>query len=441
MRIAYFSPLNPKRSGISDYSEELLPFLAQKGLKIDVFIDEGYQPSNKNITKMFKCLSYTEFESYNQNAPYDLCLYHMGNNTTYHEYIYEQILKMPGIVILHDYALHHFIAMRTFARNKYDEYIAEMEYNYGPEGVKLARDTIEGRIRPLWETSSLDYPANRRVLENALGVIVHSNFVREKVQANGYSGLIETVPMHCIDIEKVSREQLIKARRELKIDDQLQVFASFGLVSSAKRIETILNVLARYVLVNPNFKYFLIGEILPGHDFRGKVKELNLDNHVVFSEYVDLDMFKKYMIATDICLNLRFPTQGETSATLSRILGMGKCTFVSNVGSFKDIPDNAVIKIDVSPQEEDILFDKLVELYKQPKLVFEYSENAYDYISKNCTVEKSASQYYEFCKRVLKVKKIDSTLENISECLLDIDISDEKIILALSQELVGMGIN
>jgi len=29
MKLAYFSPLRPQRSGISDYSEELLPYLAR----------------------------------------------------------------------------------------------------------------------------------------------------------------------------------------------------------------------------------------------------------------------------------------------------------------------------------------------------------------------------------------------------------------------------
>ena len=31
MRLAYFSPLNPQPSGISDYSEELLPYLRGGG--------------------------------------------------------------------------------------------------------------------------------------------------------------------------------------------------------------------------------------------------------------------------------------------------------------------------------------------------------------------------------------------------------------------------
>ena len=44
MRIAYFSPLNPIKSGVSDYSEELLEYLAGFG-RIELFIDD-YRPSS-----------------------------------------------------------------------------------------------------------------------------------------------------------------------------------------------------------------------------------------------------------------------------------------------------------------------------------------------------------------------------------------------------------
>ena len=40
MRLAFFSPLSPKPSGISDYSEALLPHLAQHVERIDVFIED-----------------------------------------------------------------------------------------------------------------------------------------------------------------------------------------------------------------------------------------------------------------------------------------------------------------------------------------------------------------------------------------------------------------
>ncbi len=51
MRLAYFSPLNPQPSGISDYSEELLPYLAAQA-EITLFVD-GFEPTNRAIRDRF----------------------------------------------------------------------------------------------------------------------------------------------------------------------------------------------------------------------------------------------------------------------------------------------------------------------------------------------------------------------------------------------------
>ena len=63
MEIAYFSPLTPIKSGISDYSEnDLLPSL-KKYCNIELIIDKGYKPSNKLIKENFKILSYEKFQN------------------------------------------------------------------------------------------------------------------------------------------------------------------------------------------------------------------------------------------------------------------------------------------------------------------------------------------------------------------------------------------
>ena len=56
MRLAYFSPLNPLQSGISDYSEELLPALAERA-DIDLFVD-GFEPVNRAIRETFRINDY-----------------------------------------------------------------------------------------------------------------------------------------------------------------------------------------------------------------------------------------------------------------------------------------------------------------------------------------------------------------------------------------------
>jgi hypothetical protein len=60
-----------------------------------------------------------------------------------------------------------------------------------------------------------------------------------------------------------------------------------------------------------------------------------------------------YIDAADICLNLRYPYNGESSGSLARILAKGKCVIVNDLGSFSEIPDNSCVKLP-SPELLDI---------------------------------------------------------------------------------------
>src|SRR4051794_16867753 len=98
MRLAYFSPLSPKRSGISDYSEELLPYLAQ-GAEITLFVD-GLEPTNEEVVSRFEICDYLKQpESLRRLASFDAILYHMGNDHRYHTGIFEAMTKYPGILV------------------------------------------------------------------------------------------------------------------------------------------------------------------------------------------------------------------------------------------------------------------------------------------------------------------------------------------------------
>src|SRR5438093_10682676 len=78
-RIAYLSPLNPAPSGISDYSEELLPYLAQYA-EITLYIDEHLRPSNPELARHLAVLPIGRLERDQRRRPYDALLYHMGNS-------------------------------------------------------------------------------------------------------------------------------------------------------------------------------------------------------------------------------------------------------------------------------------------------------------------------------------------------------------------------
>src|SRR5690348_15854043 len=100
MRIAFFSPMPPARSGIADYSEALLESLRSLG----------------------------EVEVFSQAAPdfdtrrYDVLLYQVGNNG-YHGFVYETALRHPGVLVMHESNLLHLIAALTIKRGDWNVYV------------------------------------------------------------------------------------------------------------------------------------------------------------------------------------------------------------------------------------------------------------------------------------------------------------------------------
>src|SRR5882672_5881750 len=122
MKLAYFSPLNPQPSGISDYSEELLPYLAADA-EITLFVD-GFEPSNPDIRAQFTYRDYRRNPGVLQTLnDYDAVVYHMGNDHRYHAGMLEVMREHPGIVVFHDFALQDFFLGLSQASGRIEVYL------------------------------------------------------------------------------------------------------------------------------------------------------------------------------------------------------------------------------------------------------------------------------------------------------------------------------
>src|SRR5688500_6255056 len=100
-RIAYCSPVNPAPSGISDYSEELLPFLGQYG-EITLFVEDGLRPTNPQVAAEIEVLPLRRLPRELRRRRYDGLLYHLGNSPA-HAGIWRAAQRIPGVVVLHDF--------------------------------------------------------------------------------------------------------------------------------------------------------------------------------------------------------------------------------------------------------------------------------------------------------------------------------------------------
>ncbi len=432
MKIAFFTPLNPMKSGISDFSEELLPELA-KYMKIDLFIDD-YKPTNRSIIDNFKIYNIKEFYKDDIRKQYDEYIYHIGNNEKYHEKIVECAIKYPGIVELHDISLHHMLAATTLAKGNKNKYIEEMEYCHGRIGRDTAIKFINGEIPPPWETDSLKFTVNKRIIDSSKAIIVHSDFAEQMIKGICNKPII-TILLHTADIEENYIEMQRNARDKLGIRQDELLISSFGFVTRSKRVEQILYSLKKVKDSGVNFKYLIVGEVPKGSGLKNRICDLGLKNNVEVKGYVDLDLFKEYMKAIDICMNLRYPIQGETSASLHRALGMGKVVFVSDIGPFKDYPDDVVIKIPIDHDEIDCIYKNIIKVFSHKDFCKKIRRNAIQFSKKFCSLESNSLRYYNFIRCINREQYFEENISNIfADKLFELSINDFKVIRALCEK-------
>jgi glycosyltransferase involved in cell wall biosynthesis len=337
-RVAYFSPLSPDPSGISDYSEELLPDLAEHW-EIDLFVD-GYQPTHP-ATDRHCIVDCDQVDPIPLLADYDAVLYHIGNSES-HDYIYDTLLRWPGLVVLHELSLQHLLAFRTVAAGRKDVYLSEMRRQHGREGADRARLTLWGSKPAPWEFDPVDYPLNRRVIGQATGVLVHSEFVARGVLEVAPDLLVYKVPHHAFPVpEEVEAE--FQGREDSSLDQGTKL-VSAGNLTPSKRIEVLLRAIGGLSKRVP-LTCRLLGKGRLRHQAEHLVESLGLSGCVTISGRVDKNELYAALLEADLSICLREPTLGETSGIVMRSLICGTPVVVTDVGWFSELPDSIAIKI------------------------------------------------------------------------------------------------
>jgi glycosyltransferase involved in cell wall biosynthesis/SAM-dependent methyltransferase len=370
MRVAFFSPLPPCRSGIADYSETLIEHLKPL-VELEVFAsaDRTSDP-----------------------ACFDIALYHLGNNP-YHDFVYEAALRHPGVLVMHESNLHHLIADITIKRNDWDGYLRECEYEGGPEALAYAR-----RVRALEAGPDYDgVPMIRRVLQSARGIIVHSEFMVERMRSAGFQGPVARVP-HGAWIPQADRNAW---RYRLGLDETAPLIGIFGFLKPYKRIAESLRAFRRLIRVTPAARMILVGEPHPDLHVKSLIRSLGIDGAVRVIGFAPNEAFTGYMAACDVVLNLRYPTVGESSGSLLRALGLGRPVLVSDVGAFSEFPDAVCLKVPVGPGEEDLIFEYLNMLTSRRDVAGAIGERAAEYVKEECNWDRVACLYASFLRSVV----------------------------------------
>jgi glycosyltransferase involved in cell wall biosynthesis len=385
VKIFVFTPLPPAPTGIADYSAALIPALSRKlpGREIAPVTEEGFPlPAGS------------------------LPIYQVGNSP-HHDFLYSALFRHPGVLVLHDLVLHHarlFAYLRTrevreyqedlgstakrdAARARLEDYREEAREAYPDVGDDVARIALRiGGGRLLY-----DYPLYEHLVARSRLTLVHSPTAREEILGRCPGASVKRIRMGVSLPPLVSRDE---ARRKLGLPLEGLVLASFGLVTPEKRISTAIRALRRLKAAGVRATYFLVGGTVTYYDPLAEARSLGIAEDVRVVGRVPEDAFHLYAFASDLCLNLRYPSAGETSATLLRLLACGRPVVVTDQIHVRDFPDDAVARSRLEG-DEDGLYCDLMDLLRADERRRRLSESARRFVEREGSLDAMAEDYRE----------------------------------------------
>lgn len=410
LKLAYVSPLPPERSGISDYSAELLPELARH-YDIDVIIA---QDSISDPWIKANC-SVRNVEWFKAHANhYDRVLYHLGNSP-FHQHMFDLLDKVPGLVVLHDFFLGHVTEYIGAVSKNGNVWPATLYEEYGYSALK---ERFKGDVASIaWK-----YPANLRVLQKALGIIVHSeNSKRLAALWHGEHSADDWAVIPLMRTPALVTDRAA-SRNLLTIEHDAFVVCSFGLLGPNKNNHRLLDSwLASALAKNDKCVLMFVGENDGGEygaQLLEKIANNNFQVRIHITGWTDTITYQHYLAAADVGVQLRTLSRGETSAAVLDCMNYGLATIVNANGSMADLPDDAVWKL---PDEfEDVqLITALETLWQETTQRQQLGKNARNIVSMQHAPRNCADRYVNAIERAHRTAA--TNLNTLIQKIVDVE--------------------
>jgi glycosyltransferase involved in cell wall biosynthesis len=388
-RLAYISPLPPQKSGIADYSVELIAQL-DRYYNIELITDHP-GPHDPNLSAAFQIRDVAWFDAH--AGDYQRVVYHFGNSNA-HRYMFGLLQRHPGIVVLHDFFLSGVLnamemddtASQVFQRTLFESH----GYSALVEQRKIGHDPS------VWA-----YPTNKNVLDRAAGVIVHSAFSRRLAEQWYGPGTAEhwrTLPLiRGLDGDATVTERRAAARARLGLEPDDFLICSFGMLGPIKLNDRLLDAfLASPLAANPRCRLVFVGENDPekyGARVLRKI-ETGPKDRISITGFVSAADYALYLDACDAAVQLRRQTRGETSASVLDCLLHGAPTIINAHGSNADLPDDILIMLPDDCSSED-LAAALLELHDSPARRATLSARGREYIEREHAPARVGALFHE----------------------------------------------
>ncbi|QDU73679.1 D-inositol-3-phosphate glycosyltransferase [Bremerella volcania] len=386
-KIAMITPWPDERTGIADYAFDLVHGLATSGVEVDVFTTSNDASSNHSRVTVH------DLDHFAGGNGYDQTVYQMGNCSTFHGPQLPVLTQYPGVVHLHDPALHHLMAFFLYRNDVQDQskmlaYYDVLRTWYGPAVADWILKYNETDTPLFWDGPYVnEVPFFDPVLACATGCIVHSQFAQKSIG--------KRFP----ELEALKFPQLYRGMTPSCSDrmeqDTIQV-GIFGIVQPHKHVDIVLEAVKACAAKGSKI-HLHVGGSLQGtcETLPQFARNLGIQDSVTFYGRMEEEAFLDKMRNVDVCISLRYPTMGETSAIVSRALQLGLPTIVNDVGWYAELPE-CVVKLPVDKNEmRQRLTQELSRLSEDSSRLPSWKQRCRKYASSACSYERGIQDYIQ----------------------------------------------
>lgn len=347
LKLNWFSPLPPARSGIAHYAMQVLPLLA-KHREVVLWTDQDQvSPEVQRVARVMRYDPVAPpWREINEAA---VSIYHLGNQPDFHSGIWQVSVRHPGIVVLHDLCLHDFFFMLRVHHGKdRDGYLAILERWYGLEGRQAGEAFCAGGIGA--ESMARKYPLTREAVQGALGVITHSLGALEEL------GEVPGCPVAALNFPYAAAEESryrgwIAARSATQRPPYRLVV--FGYLNRNRRLGALLEALAG-LREREQFRLDICGQLWDESHIRAQIERLGLSSLVNLYGFLPESQVDEKLSTSHLAINLRYPSMGEASLSQLQFWDYGLPTLVTRTGWYMTLPEDAAAFVRPEHEIEDI---------------------------------------------------------------------------------------
>lgn len=424
MKLAWFTPFE-NRSAIGYYSKLACEALSENN-QITIYTHNKADLHETSLTVKY-------FENTDVVAElkgFDAVIYNMGDNSVYHNKIFDVLKQHRGAVILHDISVINFVyGYYMNYQNNPDEFINISKAYYGEDdAINIYKSSSDAK---LWNSlDTIKYNYIQLITKYCNYAIVHSNYHLEILKKE-YLGPSRVI---YFPYKSFSNEvNYIDKNKKLNL-------LTVGYVNPNKRVSQIIEAIGTNEKLKQNIVYNIAGK-LDGAEYEDQIRHLikkyRLDNIVILEGFTKKEKLEKLYTEADILINLRKPAMEGASWSLVEQMDTGKPIIVNDVGFYGEIPDECLIKISDSCDFEIINIQKalinVIDNFEDMKLI---GISAKKYLNENFSQEMYNYKFNEALEHLTFLKPLENLLDVFETELMNIGLNNNlNIVTKFSLEM------